>query len=229
MSTVTLQTLRTRVRERADMVGSSFVADSATGIDAWINEANQKLHGMVVDALGEQYVSSSAAFTTVTNQTDYTLPTDFYKLYGVDLFINGFWRSLLPLNNAERNAYRNAKSNGWFRRASGWFMPRYQLVGNKLRMYPEPDGGMSGTFLYAPEATVLTLTTDSVTYPNGWERFIVLDAAIQALLKEESSPSGLIAERDRVVQEIQLAKENRDLGNPQQVVDTAMIDSKYWW
>jgi len=37
MASVTLTSLVARVRERADMVGSSFVADSATGLYAWMN------------------------------------------------------------------------------------------------------------------------------------------------------------------------------------------------
>ena len=50
MAAVTLTTLLARVRERADMVGSTFVADSANGLYAWINEAHAKLHGMLVEA-----------------------------------------------------------------------------------------------------------------------------------------------------------------------------------
>ena len=221
MATVTLTTLRSRVRERADMAGSNFVADTATGLDAWINEANQKLHGMLVDALGEEYVSSSSALATVADTSDYALPTGFFKLYGVDLTIAGYIRALLPYNRMERNAYRNDQNYGWH-------IPRYSIVGSYLRIYPTPTSVLSGTIYYAPEATVLTAGTDSVSYPNGWERFIVLDAAIQALLKEESSVTALIQERDAVVREIAQTKENRDLASPKQVVDVGMINAEWW-
>lgn len=216
MASVTLTTLRTRVRERADMVGSSFVADSATGLDAWINEANQKLHGMLVEALGEEYVSSTSNFNTAG--TDITLPTGFFKLYGVDLEYHGLRRTLMPYTRNERNLYREANNS----------VPRYALIGSAIRLYPVPESGLSGTILYAPEATVLSGASDAVNYPNGWERFIVLDAAIQALLKEESDVRGLMAERNAVVTEIEQAKENRDLAMPKRVTDMAYLDPEFW-
>lgn len=223
MATVTLTTLLTRVRERADMANSQFVTDAR--LTDWVNEAHAKLHGMVVDALGEEYISLSSAFTTVTDQSDYTLPVGFYKLYGVDLFIQGDYRALQAYNRTERNAYRNSRI-GVSR--YGWYLPRYSLVGNALRIYPVQAGGLSGTILYAPEASVLVGGSDTVSYPNGWERFIVLDAAIQALAKEESDVRTLASERDAVMQEIERTKENRDLATPQRVVDVSMVDAEFW-
>ena len=83
---------------------------------------------------------------------------------------------------------------------------------------------MAGEILYAPEATVLTAGSDTVNYPNGWEAFIVLDAAIQCLAKEESDTRTLAAERAAIVRQIELAKESRDLATPMRVVDTSNLD-----
>jgi len=219
MTTVTLTTLRTRVRERADMVGSSFVADAATGLDAWINEAHQRLHGMLVDALGEEYISSTSAFTT-SSSSDYPLPSGFYKLFGVDLEYHGIMRSLTRYERPERNVFRELRPEA---------LPRYAIVGSNLRLYPVPAAGLTGSILYAPEATVLVGGSDSVTYPNGWEKFIVIDAAIQALLKEESSVTALVAERERIEREIRDAKEARDMATPKRVVDVTLTDLDPFW
>jgi hypothetical protein len=222
MATVTLTTLVARVRERADMPVAGFVADSATSLWAFINEAHAKLHGMLVDALGEEYASSSQAFTTVANQSDYALPATFYKLYGVDLDYHGLMRSLRRYNRAERNLYRELHPE---------YVPRYSLVGGSLRLYPAPAAGLTGAILYAPEATTLASGSDTVTYPNGWERFIVIDAAIQVLLKEESSVTALVNERESIIREIESTKEARDLATPHQVVDTSVLDTNAedWW
>lgn len=222
MASVTLTTLRTRVRERADMVGSSFVADSATGLDAWINEANQRLHGMLVDALGEEYVSSTSSFTTVSGTSDYALPAGFYKLYGVDLNYEGAIRTLQRYERNERNTYREIRPER---------LPRYNVVGSNLRLYPATTNGLSGTILYAPEATVLVNGSDTVSYPNGWEKYIVIEAAIQALMKEESSVTALVAERERIEREIRDAKESRDMAMPKRVVDMELVELEsdlYW-
>jgi hypothetical protein len=198
------------------------VADSGLGLDAWINEANQKLHGMLVDALGEEYVSSSASFTTIANTSDYAVPASFYKLYGVDLDYHGVMRSLKQYTRAERNTYRELHPE---------FLPRYSLVGTNIRLYPIPTAGLTGAILYAPEATTLVNSGDTVNYPNGWQRFIVIDAAIQALAKEESDVRTLVAERAAIIKEIEQTKEQRDLATPKRVVDLEVAESfiEDWW
>ena len=218
MPAVSLTTLRARVRQRADMVSSNFIADDATGLDAFINEGVQKLHEKLVDAMGEEYVSSTSALTTVAAQSDYTLPAGFYKLYGVDLNIGGRVRALKPYMRPERNVYReNLYPN---------YVPRYSLVGGSLRLCPVPAGGLTGSILYAPEATTLTLPADTVTFPNGWERYVVIYAAIQALLKEESSVTALSAVLEREEQELDRIKMQRDLAAPKQVVDLDLVDTE---
>lgn len=225
MAAVTLTNLVARVRERADMVGSSFVADSANGLYAWINEANQKLHGKLVEALGEEYVSSTSALTLVPGTADYAVPSGFFKLYGIDLLIGGEYESLEPYMRAERNDYRNA--NRAVFQHNGYTLPRYALVGSNIRLYPVPNAALTGSILYAPEATVLTAGGDTVNYPNGWERFIVLDAAIQCLAKEESSIRDLVNERATVIAEIDAAKEQRNLANPKRVRDVTDYSYEY--
>ena len=217
-TTPTLAQLTLRARERADMVGSSFITDANFYI--WITEAHQKLHGLLVDALGEQYMYELASFTTSLGQIDFAVPCCFYKLYGVDMEINGEIVPLKPFTLAERNRYRNLDGNSSE-------APMYSLSGNNIKLYPVPPAGLSGEIMYAPEATRLTLSTDQVSYPNGWERFIVIDAAIQALLKEESSVTALSAERELILQEIRDAKEQRDLANPMKVVDVHC--DEYWY
>lgn len=227
MAAVTLTTLRTRVRERADMVGSSFVGDTATSLDAWINEANQKLHGMLVEALGEEYVSSTASLSIVAGTSDYAVPSGFFKLYGIDMTLGDYVYALKPYERAERNLYRNGRNPGV--RVRGFEVPRYSLVGSIIRIYPTPQQVLTTTVLYAPEATVLVNGSDTVNYANGWERFIVLDAAIQCLAKEESDVRVLTEEREKVIREIELAKEQRDLSIMHRVVEVDYIDEDPLW
>lgn len=205
------------------MVGSSFVADAATGLYAWVNEANQKLHGMLVEALGEEYVSSSAPLTLVAGTSDYAVPTGFFKLYGIDMTIGSYIHALKPYVRGERNVYRNANAG------AAISVPRYSLVGSNIRFYPTPQAVNTTSVLYAPEATVLTAGADTVNYPNGWERFIVLDAAIQCLAKEESDVRTLVAERAAVIREIEQAKEQRDLANVHKVVEVDLLDVDPLW
>lgn len=217
MTAVSLTTLRTRVRERADMPVAGFVPDTATGIDAFINEGVQRLHEKLVEAYGEEYVESTSALTTAAGTSDYNLPTGMLKLYGVDLTISGRVCTLRPFMRAERNGLREGGIT--------WqTVPRYRVVGSKLRLLPVPQSVLSGTFYYAPDATVLVSTSDTVSFPNGWERYVVLYAAIQCLMKEESDVRELRIELDKLDRELESLKENRDAAFPRQVVDLDLAD-----
>ena len=217
MTAVSLTTLRTRVRERADMPVAGFIADSATGIDAWINEGVQKLHDKLVEAYGEEYVESTSSFSTAAGTTDYNLPTGMLKLYGVDLTMAGVVCTLRPFMRAERNGLREGGIT--------WqTVPRYRVVGSKLRLLPVPQSVFSGTIYYAPSATVLSGGSDTVDFPNGWERYVVLYAAIQCLMKEESSVNDLRFELEKLDRELETMKENRDAAFPRQVVDLDLAD-----
>ena len=219
---VSLTTLRTRVRERADMVGSSFVADSATGLDAWIVEGWQQLHARMVDALGDEYVESQASFSTVAQQSDYTLPADFFKLYGIDLLVAGRNRTLKPWTRSARNSL-NAVNPTWHT------FPQYRVTGQNLRLFPLPQVVMTGTIYYAPQASALANPGDTINPPNGWETYVVLYAAIQALMKEESDVKPLREELARMEAELARMKDDRDAAFPHQAVDMDAVNLDWRW
>lgn len=221
MASETLTNLLARVRSRADMVGSTFVADDTNNMYAWVNEGCKRLHGKLVEAMGEEYVSSSASLTTVAGTTDYAVPTGFFKLYGIDLSIAGQSYSLKPYMRAERNAYRNLAY------ITSVTLPRYSIVGGYFRLLPAPGAG-TGTVYYAPEFTSLTSGSDTVNFPNGWEAYVVLYAAIQALMKEESSVTDLRRELDSLERELEYMKECRDYAMPKQAVNMDIVDYPGW-
>lgn len=71
---------------------------------------------------------------------------------------------------------------------------------------------------------------------HGWEEYVVLDAAIRALTKEESDPSPLYAEKQEIVQRINEMADSRDKGSPKRLVDVTggwanMFDGagRFYW
>jgi hypothetical protein len=203
------------------MVGSSFVADAATGLDAWINEGVQRLHEKLVEAYAENYIESTSALTIVAGTSSYALPSDFFKLYTVTLNVNGVEYTVKPFMRAEGSAYKNHTLPYNAR-------PRYRLAGSNIIFLPSTLSA-TGTMYYAPSATVLSASGDTVNFPNGWERFVVLYAAIQALMKEESSVTALQQELQKQEQELDEAKRNRDAALPRQVVDMDLVDFVDGW
>lgn len=214
MASVTLTTLISRARSRADMPSTSFVTDSE--VTAWLNEGHQALHEKLIEAYGEHYVFSTSALTTIAGTIDYSLPSDFFKLYGVDLTYGGRSRSLKPYPFNERNFFKNQNTT-WYN------IPRYALLGSNIRFQPDP-GNTSGTLNYAPVASTLSSGSDTVNYPNGWEKYIVVYAAIRMLNKEESNSNDLRDELDRFDKELRDIVESRDSGLPKQVTDMEAVN-----
>lgn len=62
----------------------------------------------------------------------------------------------------------------------------------------------------------------------GWEELIILEAAIKAMIKDESNPSGLMQQKAACMHRLEAAAANRDAGSPP---TTALIDdsSGYGW
>jgi hypothetical protein len=195
-----------------------------TEITTYINEGVQILHEKLVRAHEADYTEKSASFT-LDSSGEATLPTDFMKVYGVELSdTSGGKRTLLPYKRAERNALSSAPF-------SSTRAPRYKLSAGKLRVLPAASvSGKTGTIWYAPVATLYTSDTSSnVDFLNGWERYVVVYAAIQCLLKEESDTrplENMLAMMDKQLDE---AISNRDAGHSNHAVDVENINDWEFW
>lgn len=222
MATITLATLIKRARDRADMPVDGFVTDEE--LTDWVNEGLQQLHKLLVDAFETEYAFKEQAMSYVSGTTDYALPADFFRLFGVDFDFAGTTRALKPYNQAERNAYKNRSGPGalWFGVVGG--LPRYSLIknqsstGSMLRLLPA-NVTTSGRLLYAPTVTTLVDGADSVELPDGWEKYVIVFAAIQMLTKEESSTTELQKQLARWDEDLIELKATRDAANPKQTVD----------
>jgi len=234
MAAVSLSTLRTRAQRRADMEGSSFVGTAEW--NAYLNEGAMRLHELLVEAYGNEYVKKTSAISIVGGTSDYALPSDFFKLTGVDLVVNGKAVALRRFEEPERNAFRNIGTTSWFS------VPRYRLEGGNIRLYPAPTSTMTGTLIYIPLLQVLeggsgttyinafVSNTDTINFPNGWEKFVTAYAAEQALMKEESDTRAIRGQLERWEVELRQIAEDRDAASPKHLVDVDMIElDPRWW
>lgn len=232
MAAVTLTQLRAKARERADMTGSLFITDTADSLDSWINEGAQKLHDLYVQAYGEDYVEKSAVLTTVATQSDYALPADFYKLLGVELTIDGKERKLKLYNRAERNAFVDQSSV-----FSPRSLPRYKLGKGVVRLLPVPSVVLTGKIWYSPLLQVtngVTVTNllvaagDSIDFPNGAERYVIMYAARIAMAKQESDVRVISADIEKEEADLKVLIEERNAADPKSAVDVEATDLDPW-
>lgn len=217
---ITLAQLRTRSRERADMKESTFVEDSE--LNYYINSSIAELHDILVESYGQDYFLNSTTFTTTAGQSEYNISSiittnDFYKLRGVDAKINAAeWTGLKNFNFNERNKLANSSSIVWNYNGSN---VRYRLVGSKLMFAPTPDGSTEIKIWYIPKSTTLVNDSDTFDDINYYAEYVIVDAAIKMLNKEESDVSVLMAQKDELKRRIESSAANRDAGESESIQD----------
>ncbi len=189
MGQVTLATLRTRIRQRSDNehTGSLFVTDAE--LTQLVNTSYNELYGHLVRA--GLHIAESVNAVTATGATSYSLPSDFFSLVGVYHVDSGYKRRL------SRHSVRFRPGS-----AQTGVATSYRINNGALELYPTPGSG-SYQMVYVPQPTALVADADTVDGVLGWEEYIVVDAAIKVLQKEESDVRVLLGERERLLSRIQ--------------------------
>jgi hypothetical protein len=85
---------------------------------------------------------------------------------------------------------------------------------------PIPSSGQTIRVWYAPRLSYLLNDADVFDGVSGWEEYIVVDCCIKALAKEESDTSVFMAQKAALLQRIEEAAANRDIGEPETVSDS---------
>jgi hypothetical protein len=221
---ITLLELRTQSRQRADQEDSTFITD--TELNSYINNSIAELHDILVQAYGSDYFLSEFNFTTVPDQTDYTLPEDLYKLRGVDVKLNSAnWETIRKFNFNERNRLNDF--GVW--NISGFSAVRYRVMGSRIRFSPVPDAAVQARLWYVPVAEVLVSDSDELVDYNAYSEYVIVDAAIKMMVKEESDPTVLVKQKADLKRRIEEAANNRDAGNPESVTDVYAENNDYFW
>lgn len=218
----TLLQLRTQSRERADMTNSTFISDSE--LNSYINSSISELHDIMIQSYGSDYFIDTYEFSTVSGTAEYALPSDFYKLRGVDIKLNGQdWFAIKPFNFNERNRFEGF--GAWS--LLGIANVRYRLIGNNIRFTPEPTGVVDVKLWYIPLPTELSSDSDTFDQYNGYQEYIIVDAAIKMLQKEDSDVSVLLTQKTALKRRIEEASQNRDAGSPESVSDVYADNDDY--
>lgn len=218
--------LRLMSQQRADRVNSNFV--TLPEWNSYINQSYFELYDLLITTYEDYYVAAPLIFQTDGSLDRYPLPNGvlynaakpFYKLMGVDCGLastGNAWISLSKFDFIARNRYIYPNLTSTF---LGVFNMQYRLVGNELMFIPTPSGAQYIRLWYFPKLTQLLQDTDIVDGISGWTEYIIIDAAIKALQKEESDISALMMQKQAIVDRIQSSAMNRDAGQPDTISAT---------
>lgn len=219
---MTLLELRNATRQRADIVNSQFVTDDE--LTSYINQSYFELYDLLVQCYGnDYYVAEPYSFVTDGVNNKFALPVDFYKILGLDLALSNSLDSFVtikPFKFTDRNRYAVPNFQSFY----GVTNLRYRLEGDKLLLTPIPSQGQTIRLWYVPRLTILVADADLLDGISGWTEYVITDAAIKCMQKEESDVSVLMAQKQALIARIQSAAENRDAGNAAVVGDVMYGD-----
>lgn len=191
----TLGEIRTMAQQRSDMVGSQFITTAEW--NSYINASYFELWDLLVSKYGDDYkVNTPYTFTTDGITSLYALPSNFYKLLGVDVLLMG------------SNFYVPIKSYNFGDRTPNYYIGEVPSAGQQVRLW------------YIPRMVELVVDADTVDGISGWSEYIVVDVCIKALAKEESDTTVFERQKAGLLARITEMAENRDAGNPLSVTDS---------
>lgn len=213
----TLGAVRFAAQQRADMVNSDFVSKQEWNDN--INHSYAELYDILVQVYGDDYYVAAPYSFSTDGRTPalYPLPSDFYKLMGVDAALGGAngWFTLKKFTFPERNRYFFSSPQPSFLGLNGL---QYRVEGTNVEFIPPPNN-QTIRLRYIPRPTTLLADSDILDGISGWDEYVIVDAAIKAMQKEESDVSVLITQKAQLLSRITAAASNRDAGEPECVSD----------
>lgn len=230
---LSLGELRLRAQQAADREGSYFLTTPEWNFN--INQSAKEFYDLLITAYEDYYVAPRVTFTTDGSSAQFALPDGsnfngapaLYKLYGVDCGLSNStnaWVTLKKFDFIQRNRYVYPQINSTF---LGVFNLEYRMLGNNIEFIPTPAANQTIGLWYFPILPTMMADTDILKGFNGWTEYVIVDAAIKALRKEESDISELMAQKMALKKRIEEAAQNRDAGQPDTISNTRSWGSRY--
>jgi hypothetical protein len=198
--TATASVLMQDVRLATDTVGDNNITD------AYLLTCIDRSYGKLYRQISTQYQGFFEVEDTntslVVDQRTYNLPSDFMHLKGVDIVDGNDRASLRAIQFGDRNKLSNDPRFIPQRPAMLRTNLAYFLQGNTLRIEPPPQVTNQLVITYVPRPTRITSSSDTFDVIAGFDSFIVYDAGISVLLKQERDASGIIQLRQDALQDI---------------------------
>ncbi len=207
--------------------------------DEWnfnINQSANELYDLLVDKYGDDYFFAPALVIPLTGAQFYPLPDGsnypingvnspaFYKLNGVDANVSGYalgpnagWVPLARSNWSDRDRYTTWP--GQAGALNNIYQMSYRDMGSNLFLFP-CNTNMVIQIWYVPILVQMLLDTDMMPFSiSGWSQYVIVDAAMKAMSKEESIEKYELLEKQKagLIERIEVTAANRDVGQPNTV------------
>jgi hypothetical protein len=239
---INLGYLRYMSRLQADQLNSQFLTD-----DEWnfnINQSVAELYDILVTKFGDDYFFAPPLIIPLTGANAYDLPNGgnyqlpnlsfppaLYKLNGIDVNINGvtatpnaIWVPVARFNWSDRDRYQFFGINGLYNAA---FQLAYRPMGSQIQIIPANSAQVIRMW-YVPIVQQLLQDTDMLPFSvSGWSEYVIVDAAMKAMLKQESfeQAQAKAGQKAALKERIETTAANRDAGNSNTVSNVRATSS----
>lgn len=222
---INLGYLRYQAQLQADKLNSQYLTT-----DEWnfnINQSTTELYDILINKYGEDYFFAPPLLISLTGAQFYPLPNGsnysgapaIYKLNGIDANVSGQapgpnagWVPLSRMNWSDRDRFTTWP--GQAGALNNIYQMAYRQMGTNLFLFPQ-NTNMLIQLWYIPILSQMLLDTDMLSFSiSGWSEFVIVDAAMKAMSKEESSEKwNLLAQRKMgLLERIGDTASNRDAG-----------------
>jgi len=232
---VTFLSLREQARTRSDMTYSNFVSEDE--LKLFVNGSIKELYDLLVGSYADFYTADAYQFTIEDSSNTLSLPSDFYKLRGLDRSLDNSgadtsWYTVNNFNFQQRNAYNQlsvALNGRVYPYVKYRVMGSADLSGNGyLQLIPQQSAAGLYRMWYIQRCPDLVDDEDEFNGISGWEEYVVVDVAIKMLQKEESDASALVAQKANLKKRIEQMSSERDAGIAETIVDVRSSDWSDW-
>lgn len=226
--TATLLQLRTDARDRCDLGYTPSASTHITEdmLNRWIVQASRRYAGLLIAAYGERYFEDYHQFSTVVDQAQYDLPSDFYQELQFAVIIDGQMRPIYEamIDDLAWGEFQALMSDDGCQTGYEYesTLPRWKIIGHKIEMVPVPTEIYCVKMRYVPNKIAFTsggtakidMSADDeyIVDHNGWADFIVYSVCVDIKNRQDEDPTAFIMERDRIEREIKSYRNARSRG-----------------
>ncbi len=202
-----------RIRRESDIETTDQANSICTDADLldWLNDAYRELYEIVAEVAGQERFGKSATINHTTN----ALPSDFYRLLGLDWSPDGTTLSAQQYNFGQRNMLRF------------FWRPLFRLDGAVITWQPPENAPTADyTLRYVPNPAAIA-SNGSFDSVAGWDTFVVLWVKLKVRAKQEYPLDETAAELARAERRVRRGAAR--ISDMADTIEDATYASDWWY
>lgn len=221
--TVSLATLRSRVRRRSD-TESEIARFPDSEVDDCINEGIAQFHAERMRIRPQGFDDAVTTVPVVAGTSVYALPATFLQVTKVYVTTSGY--------ESQGYVYEEADTDGIVEPASwGGMGPAFRLLGNNIQFRPTPTVAATVSVKYVATAVSLSAPSDTIDGVDGFEEYVVAWAAKLLCIKNSDTQQAAFCDAlmASVLDRMRAVEHARNAVAPPRMLDVRPDRGLPWW